>query len=511
MRDSNQHNVWSLVGGHECRLNQHYGTGKMVRVIERLQIEADSDERNVDRKLTDIKSYPFSFLVQSLLLPQRGFGGTPRVNSPALGNSNDDTQNSEDEGVNIKEVDGLLSEIAVMLGQWSFYSRFLARTYRVPSHDILWLEGTCRSPNLSPDAPLVIPDVLIKSNLSQKVFTKLTTPYNIMMTFFFRRSVEKAFQLNESPSGLASPPYIISAVDDVMYIVNAPSGGVIDQVIPIISSVLGSNFVGMIQRKMGDESSPRAIVQGRFPPEDKIIAFIVLINSLDMANEGAAATANGTAITTASVPPSLRDSFPFQNDIKEVATRLRSLYSSFSSKATELLNEGLQVLFNQVIKPRLRPLLTDTFCDVNYTLSEEELVELAAQRDEEEDKIRELAARRFEHGGDTLMRPIARTFAIVLNVAARHLAHVLEKRVLGYTGRTTAYGVIRMERDFGSIVAAVSKGGHHAVREVFSKTTQLLMVANMDDEEWEELEAGDGIVWALSKDEMVKARNLVRE
>jgi hypothetical protein len=73
-----------------------------------------------------------------------------------------------------------------------------------------------------------------------------------------------------------------------------------------------------------------------------------------------------------------------------------------------------------------------------------------------------------------------------------------------------------MERDFGSIVAAISKGGHYAVREIFSKTTQLLMVVNMDDEEWgefEELEAGDGevgIVWVLSKDEMVKARNLGR-
>ncbi len=109
----------------------------MVKVIERLQMEVDvqggiildswSDERTLDRKLTDAKSYPFSFLVQSHFPQQRSFGGTPRVNSPALGvGSNNDHRDSEDEGVSMREIDGLLSEIAIMLGRWSLYSRFLA-------------------------------------------------------------------------------------------------------------------------------------------------------------------------------------------------------------------------------------------------------------------------------------------------------------------------------------------------------------------------------------------------
>ncbi len=131
---------------------------------------------------------------------------------------------------------------------------------------------------------------------------KLTVPYNVMMTFFFRRSVEKAFQLDESPSGLflslsrpidSSPPFIIMAVDDVIFIVNAviqrsvstSQRDVIASVIPTVARVLGSDFVGMVQRKMRDESYPKPLVQGGFPPEDKIVAFIVLINSLDVAND----------------------------------------------------------------------------------------------------------------------------------------------------------------------------------------------------------------------------------
>ncbi len=70
--------------------------------------------------------------------------GTSRFSSPALGaggaagsggagaNISNKPRNSEDEGgVSMREVDGLLSEIAVMLGRWSMYSRFLAGKCRV--------------------------------------------------------------------------------------------------------------------------------------------------------------------------------------------------------------------------------------------------------------------------------------------------------------------------------------------------------------------------------------------
>lgn len=132
-----------IVEAHGGLVERHYGIGKMVRVIERLQMEADvqggiildswSDERAVDRRLTDVKSYPFSFLVQSFLSQQRGFGGTPRVNSPAAGGGTNDPRNSEDEGVNMREVDALLVEIAAMLEKWSVYSRFLAGKCKVRS------------------------------------------------------------------------------------------------------------------------------------------------------------------------------------------------------------------------------------------------------------------------------------------------------------------------------------------------------------------------------------------
>jgi hypothetical protein len=129
--------IAQIIDGHGGLVERHYGSGKMTRVIERLQMEADvqggiiidtwSDERNVDRKLTDIKSYAFTFLVQSFLPTQRA-GGTPRTASPV---TKEAQGASEDEGVDMKEVDGILNEMAVMLGRWSLYARFLGDKCRV--------------------------------------------------------------------------------------------------------------------------------------------------------------------------------------------------------------------------------------------------------------------------------------------------------------------------------------------------------------------------------------------
>ncbi|CCC11582.1 hypothetical protein SMACR_04568 [Sordaria macrospora] len=539
--------ITQIVDGHGGLVERHYGGGKMIKVIERLQGEADvqggiivdswSDERGVDRALTDVKSYPFSFLVQSFLPQNRGFGAPPRLNSPAPGT---DGRNSEDEGVSMREVDALLSEIAIMLSRWSAYSQLLAQK--------------CMEPGVPEDVPLTMPEVLTKSNLSRKVSGKLVLPYNVLTTFFFRRSVEKAFQLDEWPTGLSlrmskpidsSPPFIISAVEDVMYIANTviirsistSQRGVIDSVLPTISSLLGSDLVGMIQRKMRDECYPKPVIQGGFPPEDKIIQFIVLINSLDMAEEyltriitgiltPGEQSANGGS-GAPSQASSLRNSFPFKNDLKEVTTRLNNLHHSFTAKATELLSEGIKVLFSQVVRPRLRPILSDTFRDADYTMTEEELLDLCAANDENEDDVLEQVTRRFEEGWDALMKPIARlmtpkTFSTVLDHTAQHLARWLEKRVWNYAGSQTRgaspYGAIRMERDFSGIIGTISKG-NYAVREVFGRTLQILMVANMEDEEWEELivmdgaageDGEDGMLWVLSEDERRKARTIVR-
>ncbi|KAE9382090.1 COG4-domain-containing protein [Stipitochalara longipes BDJ] len=528
--------IAQIVEGHGGLVERHYGQGRMVKVIERLQVEADvqggiildmwGDERSVDRRLTDVKSYPFSFLVQSFMAPQRNMG-ISRTSSPAVGGGTNGRA-SEDEGVDMREIDGLLTETAYMLAKWAMYSRFLG--------------GKCRDADM-PEEPLEMPDLLVKSALSRKIAGRLITPFNIMTTFYFRRSVEKAFQLDEPPTGLSlnpsrnidgSPPYIISPVDDVMYIVSesikrsllTSQRDVVAHAIPIIGRVLGADFVGMIQRKMRDECYPKPAIQGGFPPEDKIISFILLINSLDVANDYVARIVSAHLTppeqSHGSKAPSLHEMFPFDHDASFVVHALETLGVTFSHKALELVAEGLNAMFKEVVKLRLRPVLSETFRDLDYSLTEEDLADIARENETDDDPemLNDQVAKRFEHSWEALMKPIQRLmtpkcFTGLLDRTADHLAEMLERRVWRFSGKMNALGAQRMERDFSGIIGVVARGGRYAVRDSFARVSQICMLVNMEDEEWdalmeEEREGDEEMAWVLSEDERRRARGLVR-
>ncbi|CAI7650553.1 unnamed protein product [Penicillium pancosmium] len=535
--------IAQIIDGHGGLVERHYGPRKMGRVIERLQIEADvqggivldtwSDERHVDRKLMDIKSYAFTFLVQSFLPAQRP--GQQHSSSPAPGAH----ATPEDEGVDMKEIDGLLNEMAIMLGRWSLYCRFLADTCNSPAEN----------KESEDDAHFTPPAFLSESSLARKVNDKLIGPFNAMTTFFFRRSVEKAFQLDESPSGLSlnmhqplksDPPHITSAVDDIMYIVNkviqqslaTSQEGVVTNVVPTLSRVLGSDFIGMTQRKMRDECYPRAAVQGGQPPEQIVIAFLVQMNNLDIGidyirrivanNTG---TQQQTGINsekpTEPVSEHLRSLFPVPSSARRVSQTLQTLATSFEVKVNELLSDGIQVVFNNVIKQRLRPILADAFRDIEYQPTTTEETEYDENR-----SSKEIVRPRFATGWSDLLLPIARiltqqAFARLLTVTIAYMARLLEKRLWSYQGRVNPLGAARLERDISGLVsAAVDVGfgaggatGRYRHREAFVRCVQMTLVMSMDEDEWDEVlhggEAAD-VVDKLSREERIRVRGMVR-
>ncbi len=411
----------------------------------------------------------------------------------------------------------------------------------------------------------MLPALLVNSSLSRKVADRLISPFNAITTFFFRRSVEKAFQLDEQPPDLtlnlhkpltSNPPHITSAVDDVMYIVNkliqqslaTSQRAVVANVVPTIARVLGSDFVGMIQRKMRDESYPKAAVQGALPPEHTIVTFLVLLNNLDIATDYTkriVSTQVATKPPTANAepPPSSTpstDLFPFDHDSTFVATTLDALSTTFDAKTTELIADGIYVIFKNVTKPRLRPILADAFRDIDYLLTDPDL---AHDPDPNPDHnldphttttthpaAEDLVQRRFQAGWDALTRPLARlltdrNFDRLLSSVVAYLAEVLEKRVWSYYGRVNELGAVRLERDVSGVVGAVVRGGRYALRDAFGRCVQVCMVMNMEEDEWEEVvrgvgewgdgggggrDAGEGLEWRIDAEERARARGMVR-
>ena len=398
---------------------------------------------------------------------------------------------------------------------------------------------------------IVLPPLLLSSSLSKRVAERLITSFNIMTAFFFRRSVEKAFQLDEQPSDLgldtgqslvSNSPIITSAVDDVMYIVNqvverslaTSQRAVVSNVIPTIARVLGSDFVGMIQRKMRDESYPRAAVQGALPPEHTTTAFLILINNLDVATdylkrivqtrkEVPSNTSQGTVKTDVNTM-FLKTLFPLNHDATVVANALQSLQLSFEGKTSELISDGVFVVFKNVVKPRLRPILADAFRDIDYTLTQEELEAISQeqQADNGDEDPREIAVQRhFQRGWDKLTTPINRiltekNFSKLLAIVASYLAEILEKRIWSYYERLDVLGAVRMERDIASIVGAVVSAGRYKLRDAFARCTQICLVMNMENDEWKALQTvtastkDDTVDWKIDGEERIRARAMVR-
>lgn len=517
--------IAQIVAGHSSLVERHYGEGKMIRVIERLQVEADlqggiildtwADERKIDRLLTDVKSYAYSFLVQSFLPQQRGATGTPRSNSPAP------QRTSEDEAVDMKQVDAVLNEMTLMLGKWSLYTQFLTEKCQI--------DGATEAANKEP------PAFLVNSTLTQKVNAKVLIPYNTMTTFFFRRSVEKAFQLDENPSDLSlnphkplknNPPHISSAIDDIMYIVSkitqqslaTSQAQLVLNIIATLSRVMSSDFLGMIQRKMRDESYPKAAIAGALPPEHIIVAFIVLVNDLDVAIEYITQIISKQTQAIPDSQNAITSLFPHDSDAEAVSKSLNSFTSSFTEKTQSLLSDAINVLFSNVMKPRLRPILLDAFRDTDYASNADDTPPSDGEDLDPETKAEQVRLR-FQHGWDALTKPIARlmtekTFASLLQLVLSYLSKLLEKRIWTYTGRINSVGAQRLERDVNAIVRTVVAGRKYELRSMFLRCMQICTVMNMEAEEWEEVEgtgeAGwEGVADRLTAEERGRARRII--
>lgn len=364
--------------------------------------------------------------------------------------------------------------------------------------------------------------------------------------------MEKAFQLDEqsldlsldlAKSSSSNPPYITSAVDDVMYIVNqvvdrslsTSNRSVISSVIPSVARVLGSDFIGMIQRKMRDESYPKAAIQGGQPPEQTIISFLVLINNLDVATdyvkrivqsrvEGPSSEISSDGDGTAT-SKSLTGLFPLNHDAVFVSTTLKALQSSFESKTAELINDGIHVVFKMVIKPRLRPIVADAFRDTDYQTTREDLERASREAEAEEgdgSRVEAAVQLHFLRGWDALTKPVSRiltsrNYERLLSIILPYLNEVLEKRIWSYYGRLNDLGAARLERDIASIVGIAVAGGRYGLRDIFIRCTQICLVMNMEEDEWDELQAAamnpgdDDFDWKIDNEERLRARMMIHK
>lgn len=515
-------NIATIVSQHAPVVEKHYGKGKMARVLERIQDEADSqggliidtfwDERRIDRILNDISQYSYPFLLHTF---------APND----VRNTDESTRNSEDEGnLNLREVGLLVQEASIMLHRWCLYKKFLASRWDVYGPNAI-IGDRDHELDQNSSSNLSVPNILVGCGFSNKVEHRVAPGFESLATFVFRRSIEKAFQLEELPDlhqkYTNETPLVTSVVDDVMYIYNTLlKQTVVTGDLTIISTVfanfrriLESDFIGIVQRKLRDQAPRQGMVpparsntpvggrkgvagkQGKYKTlaslsdadDKKLRAFLIYLNDLVVTPNYAEKIFQSLTIY---------EDVPFDDDAKHVTNLITAMNNGLKSRCIELLSDGISVTFYVVLSNRLRSLVTTLFNKANYMVSPD-----SGHNTHE-------MSQQFSFGWHSLIDEFEEVMAPenytrLVTLAATTLSQIFEKWLWGLTYKVNELGAIALDRDISKIISTVSEG-RYQLREKFIRVAQIMMIVGLDDEDSDD----EDIVWSLNLEERERAKKI---
>ena len=145
--------------------------------------------------------------------------------------------------------------------------------------------------------------------------------FESMETFFFRRSVEKAFQLDEPSSSQSGPP-TTSVIDDVMFVLRkvldramgAGDAQLVKTICANTRRILDLDFAGAIKRRATMDSQRNLAGSGKddVGRRERVRAFVAGLNNLDISSESV------NALSERYIEGNLESIFPF-DDQAEIA------------------------------------------------------------------------------------------------------------------------------------------------------------------------------------------------
>lgn len=170
-------------------------------------------------------------------------------------------------------------------------------------------------------------------------------------------------------------------------------------------------------------------------------------------------------------------------------------FRQLASRMRSMAKHGIEQIFNQLTRPRLRSLLEDAYKGVSYLLDED-----GYHAAEEDDLVR----KRFITGWDPLMAGYKATltdgnFQQFFSTTVEVLVRPWERMVAGM--RFTELGAIRFDRDVRAVVNYLStQSDFGGARDKFTRLQQIATVLNLDaSEDVDEFYSVSGIPWRLSR------------
>ncbi|KAF9138445.1 Golgi transport complex subunit 4 [Linnemannia schmuckeri] len=481
-----------IIDQHQPVIEKFYGPGKMLRVIQRLQEESDirskkileafEEEREIARKVAEIKAFrePKRTTLQS--------SGTIRSLTPQPGSSNMQQSSAIPDVIDPRELDINLNEMVLISQRAHLYNRFLES--RAKSEVEHLKDDHAGESLLEKRKDMHTESGLLRvSGLSRKV-EEVIDHYLAIEEFFLRRSVDRAMKIDEYDAGNQTS----SCVDDVFYIlkktisraVYTSNVDCLAAMINFIKNTLEMDYISVFQRNMASVFSNGDTRDARFQ-------YMILLNnvnvSIDYLEKLTVEIEQECVSTIASLS---------EHSLAKAKVVLSGLMGS-SSKFKRILNHGIEELFERTLKPRLRPLLQDSYKDIKYVVTDEEYAEQEALNS---------FVNRFMSGLDNLVDAFKSTltddnYNQVIANAVTTLTRTWEGII--FDTKFNKMGAIRFEKDLRAVGFYMVSLTSFPLREKLTRLNQMAML--LDLEELEDLyeiwgnNAG-AITWRLTDGEV---------
>ncbi|KAM0754435.1 COG4-domain-containing protein [Meredithblackwellia eburnea MCA 4105] len=510
-----------IISQHQPVVEKYYGSGKMLNVAQKLLEEADrlgiktiqnwQDERRIRQKVAEMKEYRFLGLGQGVKRRPPVIAGQSRTldQSPNVG--------GEEDKADPREVDALLAELALMSGRWQLLRRFLYGRLKVSTSFNIGDDAPPPSAKV-PAAKVAEEDepelkMMEDSELGKSLSTQLQAAYEPLEVWYLRSSIEKAHQMDELDT--LAQPSLSSSLDDTFYILKKTlyrllSTSSIRTLVSMsreIRNIMDKDVADLWKIRMDQAFRDVGNITGvgRAREEEKErrekeakATFIIYLNNLDTAAEYTVRLVEEILGGEA-----LLQAFFVEDELERARIAIVGV-RGVEDKFRGVLKSGLDHLFNQLLRPRLRPILTDVYKDVSYILDEDAYAEA-----EYRDDVRKRFIKAWENllsGYRELFTPT--NFNLFFATAVNVLVRPWESHIRGM--KFTELGALRLDRDIRSILSYLSSQSSYSsgsLRESFSRLQQIATLLTLDNpEEAEEVLSTTGnrlttsevkSVWAL--------------
>ncbi|KAI7863063.1 COG4 transport protein-domain-containing protein [Spinellus fusiger] len=495
-------NIAVLIDQHQPFVETHYGGGKMLRVIQRLQEEADTQSsthldrflqaRKLESKLVEIQSLSITKTRLNTMNRSTGIQPTP---SPVVSEATHALVDPRTLDINLLEL-SLISQRSTLFH--SFIHERANEEMETFAHDEkqedIIMNG--KDKRYYGDNGLLLSSVLTKR------MKEVMNIYLVIDEYLLKGNVEKAMLLDTYDPDVG---HTSTCVDDIFFIlkkvlkrsITTCEPEVVRSTVRAVTRVLETGFLQLLEQKMnttfsGHESGSR---NAEKLLEQAKINYMVVLNNMDVSTEYTHQLVKELIVEANELVWKNK-----KQDIDSVEQMLVEL-EAVTEKFQRLLKNGIEQLMSQILKPRIRPMFQESYHEVKYVLDEEEYNEA---------DVEDLFVKRFRNGFDVLMNLYRSTlttnnFSVLVGLVFDATALQWE-RIIAQT-RFNEYGALRFDKDLRSIVQYFSGIVEWLSRDRFTRVYQMSTLLNFEQpseiyEHWGS-KAGS-VSWRLTVTEVKK-------